>query len=83
MTDTIEQIQQEPSLLNAYNSSSLSPSSGPQIWINTMRRWKNFRNGLPSYNHAQTTQSTTSVPVPESTIVPADEPPAYEGISSI
>jgi hypothetical protein len=81
LTDTIEQMQQEPSLLDAYQSSPSrpsSPTSGPRLWINTMRRWKNLRNGLPSYNHARTTQSTTV-----GTAVPTDEPPAYEGISLI
>ncbi len=83
--NTIEQIQQEPSLLDAYHSSPSrpsSPTSGPQSWMNTMRRWKNLRNGLPSYNHARTTQSTTAVPA-GSIVVSTDAPPAYEGTSSI
>ena len=71
MTNTIEQIQQEPSL----RDTDPLPSSGPQLWIDTKRRWKNFRHGLPSYNHARTIQSTTAVPT--------DEPPAYEGTSLI
>ncbi len=79
-TDNIEQLPPDHTLLDGYHSPSSrtsSPASGPQLWISTMRRWKNLRNGLPSYNHARTTQSTTAV-----TAVPTDEPPAYEGTSS-
>ncbi len=78
--DTSEQIQQEPSLLDACHPQtprSPSPSSGPQLWINTVRRWKNLSHGLPSYSHTRTTQT------PAAPITPADEPPAYEGISCI
>lgn len=78
LTDRIDQIQQEPSLLD---TDSLE-SSGPQLWTHTKRRWKNFRHGLPSYNHARTTQSTAAVPA-ASAVVSADEPPAYEGISLV
>lgn len=69
-TDTIEQIQQEPSLLETDQSSS----EGPQLWIKTKRRWKNFRTGLPSYTHARTTQNATT-----SITTPSDQPPSYEG----
>lgn len=82
LNDALEQIQQEPALLDTnYPQSSrpASPSSGPQLWINTIRRWKTFRNGSsPSYNDTRATQSETAA----STVAPADEPPAYEGILS-
>ncbi len=80
--DTSEQIQQEPSLLDACHLQtprSPSPSSAPQLWINTVRRWKNLSHGLPSYSHTRTTQT----PAAAAPITPADEPPAYEGISCI
>ncbi|CAF2380146.1 unnamed protein product [Rotaria sp. Silwood2] len=80
--DPIEQIHQEPSLLDTYYSQSprpRSPSSESQFWVNTIRRWKNFRQGLPSYNHAQTTQSTAAHAAAPSIISP-DEPPAYEDL---
>ncbi len=83
LNDTIEQIQQEPPLLDTYypqpSRPSSPPSGGPQLWINTMRRWKIFRNGIPPYSHARTIQSETAVPT-TATITSADEPPAYEGI---
>ena len=61
-SNTIEQTQQEPSLLDPE----------PQLWVDTRRRWKNFRQGLSPYNHTRTTAAA-----------PADEPPAYEGITFI
>ena len=70
----IEQIPQEPSLLDTDQSAS---SSGPQLWVKTKRRWKNFRTGLPSYNHARTTQNITTT---TSTVIPSEQPPSYEGI---
>ncbi|CAF0758647.1 unnamed protein product [Rotaria sp. Silwood1] len=82
LNDPIEQIHQEPSLLDTYYSQSprpSSPSSESQFWVNTIRRWKNFRQGLPPYNHAQTTQSTAAPPI-TSLIVSSDEPPAYEDL---
>ncbi len=82
--DGIEQIQQEPSLLDTHYpqiSRPSSPSSGPQLWINTIRRWKNFRHELPSYSPAQTTQPASVTVAPTAaTIPPTDEPPSYEGI---
>ena len=77
--DPIEQTQQEPSLLDPNHPQASSPSSGPRFWMDTLRRWKNFPNDLPSYNHANTTQSVPAAPVTE-TISPIDQPPAYEGI---
>jgi hypothetical protein len=75
--DTIEQIQQEPALLNTNHPQTSRPLSGPQLWINTICHWKNVRHELPSYNHTRTTQSTPAV---SSTIIATDEPPAYKGI---
>lgn len=75
-----EQIQQEPPLLNAYCPSSSrppSPSSAPHFWMNTIRRWKTFRHGLPPDDHIQTVATT----VPTTTTIPSiDELPSYEGI---
>ncbi|CAF0720297.1 unnamed protein product [Rotaria sordida] len=81
--DRIEQIPQEPSLLDAYypqSPRSPSPPLEPQFWVNTIRRWKNFRQGLPSYNYAQTTQSTAAAPRTIPPIISTDEPPAYEDL---
>jgi hypothetical protein len=75
--DTIEQIQQEPALLNTNHPQTSRPLSGPQLWINTICHRKNFRHELPSYNHTRTTQSAPAV---SSTIIATDEPPAYKGI---
>jgi hypothetical protein len=81
LNDTIEQNHQEPSsLLEGYypqSPRSPSPSPGPQLWINSLRRWKNFRQGPPTYGNTQTPA------VPSVTITSTEEPPAYEGISFI
>jgi len=80
--DTIEQIREEPSLLDTNypeTPNPTTPSSRPQLWINTIRRWKNFRNELPSYSPPQTTQTAAAAPTAQTTI-PADEPPAYEDL---
>ena len=76
LRDTIEQTHQEPPLLEG------EPSSGLHLWVKTRRRWRNFRSGLPSYNHARTIQNTTNAPT-TSTVIPSEQPPSYEGSTLI
>lgn len=74
LQDTITQIHNEqPTLLEGESS-----SSGPQLWVKTKRRWRDFRSGLPSYNHARTVQTTTTAPT-TSPVIPSEHPPSYEG----
>jgi hypothetical protein len=86
LNNTIEQIQQEPPLLDTYCQSLSrppSPSSAPHFWMSTIRRWKNFRQGLPPDDHTRIAQSA-AVAVPTTTTITAtEEPPAYEGIPFI
>ncbi|CAF3346071.1 unnamed protein product [Rotaria socialis] len=76
-----ENIYQEPSLLNAPYAQTpevQSESSESNLWVKTLRRWKDFRQRPPSYIHAQGAQ-LASAPTTPSLVVP-DEPPSYEDL---
>lgn len=79
LNDQMETIPQESAHLGTYYPEPLRPSnssSDSQYWLNTIRRWKNFRQGLPSYNHAS---AAPSIAVPL-TVTTEELPPAYDGI---
>jgi len=88
--DTIEQIQRESPLLDTNQPQSLnppSPSSGPRLWINSIRRWKNCQHGLPPYSPTRAAESTAgdaaAAASTASAMASTDEPPAYKGIPLI
>jgi hypothetical protein len=83
LNETIEQSQQEPTLLDLYRSQSPRLASTPsrsQLYADTMRRWKNFRHGLPTYS---STRTSMPVSMPPETLISNDHPPAYEGKSCL
>ncbi|CAF0979138.1 unnamed protein product [Rotaria magnacalcarata] len=76
-----ESIYQEPSLLDApyvQTPEVQSESLQSNLWVKTLRRWKDFRQRPPSYIHAQGAQ-LASTPTMPSLVVP-DEPPSYEDL---